>query len=225
MKFVVSRRGTGLGDGLVSLVSAWRYARDTGRTLVIDWRRSCYCDDPEQNLFARLFEPLTELAGVSVRLAPVELPEPRWPIREASPGPSHEQPHDQWLRGLEQDEAERREAVAMIKAGRDVEWPTVHFDGCLPVLPEPRLCRRALEGLTPRSDVLEAVEYFARRHFAERPVVGVHVRHGNGGDIMAHAKYWDSIHEPIESCVRTIRELEARLGMRSPPCGADVDLR
>ena len=116
---------------------------------------------------------------------------------------------------LQQDEEERREAVAMIKAGRDVEWPTVHFNGCLPVLPEPRLCRRVLEGLTPKSDVLEAVEYFARRHFAGRPVVGVHVRHGNGGDIMAHAKYWDSIHEPIESCVRTIRELEARLGRRS----------
>lgn len=65
-KFVVSRRSTGWGDCIISLISAWHYARRTGRTLVIDWRSSCYLGDPSRSAFPAYFEPVRSIGGVPV---------------------------------------------------------------------------------------------------------------------------------------------------------------
>jgi hypothetical protein len=39
-RYVVSIRTAGLGDCLICLGAAWVFARNTGRTLVADWRHS-----------------------------------------------------------------------------------------------------------------------------------------------------------------------------------------
>ena len=65
-RYVISRRWTGWGDCIASLLSARRYARRTGRTLIIDWRGSCYMASSGRNAFSAFFEPLRMLEGVPV---------------------------------------------------------------------------------------------------------------------------------------------------------------
>ena len=64
-RYVLARRWSGLGDCLVSLLAAHRYAKATGRALVVDWRHSSYAP-PERNLFALVFEPPGVWDGVPV---------------------------------------------------------------------------------------------------------------------------------------------------------------
>src|ERR1700733_11022962 len=64
-RYVISiRRHTGLGDHLICLAAAWRFARDTGRVLVADWRFSPYTLAAKDNLFPLCFEVPSSLAGV-----------------------------------------------------------------------------------------------------------------------------------------------------------------
>ena len=214
MRSVLSQRWTGLGDCLIAMISAWRYARATGRRLVIDWRGSCYAP-PAQNAFLRFFEPPSELAGVPVALAPTALPGPWWPEGDM---PARDNPalHASGrVHAPERFEVQRMEAVAMIKSGRDVTWPTVVFRGCLPVLPSPEECRLVLGSLRPKASILQAVEDFDAAYLRGRRVLGAHVRHGNGGDIMAHAKYWTPDLRPLDHSVRLLKETRARLGQHA----------
>lgn len=71
-KFIISAdihdMYAGLGCMLFILGPAWKYAKATGRTLVIDWRNNPYTrSDPSINLFSRLFDPSgLALSGVDV---------------------------------------------------------------------------------------------------------------------------------------------------------------
>src|SRR5471030_2756028 len=59
-RYVISIRSqTGLGDHLICLAAAWRFARDTGRVLVADWRFSPYTLAAKDNLFPLCFEVLS----------------------------------------------------------------------------------------------------------------------------------------------------------------------
>lgn len=216
-RYVLSQRGSGLGDCLMSLVSAWRYARATGRTLVIDWRGSGYLPDRSTNLFPLLFEPPTEIAGVPVLVAPADLTGPWWPTAGVPPPPDDERLRADWLfKARAQSDFETQQAVAMIKSGDDVPAASVRFSGCLPVLPEPDLCRTVLECLKPARVIVKEERRFARQHLRERALIGVHIRHGNGGDVLSHTKYWDPVHAPVDSCVKTIQEVRSRVGGNAP---------
>jgi hypothetical protein len=200
-RLVISKRWTGLGDCLVSLLAAWRFAHATGRALVADWRGSGYATDPRTNAFGLVFEPGPTLAGVrflgddSVN-------------HLALAGPFHPASWDAetvrrpWTRPALEDPAEREAALALIASGADVAAPVVVLDGCLNhAVPPPDDCRRMLGDLRPRARIAEAVAEFEARHLAGRPVVGVHVRHGDGGALGGHAPFWVS---PRSALVRVV---------------------
>ena len=208
MKVVVNQRSSGIGDCLVSLVSAWRYARDTERTLVIDWRASCYLEDPLQNLFNSLFEDIDELAGVPVLTTPVLIPSDSWPPRKDLFAPRR------WRRKrwLARRADYHDQAVALVRSARDLDEPAVYFTGCLPASPGPDTCRRVLEGLVPVQAIRDAVDAYKSEYLEGHAVVGAHIRHGNGGNVMAHAKHWQPAALPMERCIRLLNELRSELG-------------
>jgi len=215
-RVVIAKRWTGFGDCIVSLLAAFRFAQRTGRMLVADWRFSAYASNSRSNVFSLVFEPQPLFAGVPF------IGDDR--IHELVPaGPFHpatwdaEKLHMPPTRGEVGDEAA---AAALITGGSDVAAPVVVFDNCLAHAAPPRdECRRLLGALRPRPSIAEAVEVFAAEHFAGRPVVGVHVRHGNGGNIMGHARFWMrpviAIERVLRATRRAVRALEAHAGV--PP--------
>jgi hypothetical protein len=209
---VVSRRTAGLGDLLVNLLVAWRFAEQTGRTLVADWRGSYYLQDPAANLFCALFEPPSCLAGVPFvghdDLSDVPYQEPFHP-----PLWTRASLDRQPTRGAADEMADRDAAVVLVCAGEDVTAPTVVFDGCInDALPSAARCRELLAELRPVAGLRAKVEAFRAAHLDDRHVVAVHLRHGNGGAIGDHARYWTDFDAAVERCAAAARDARARLG-------------
>ncbi|PVE20904.1 nodulation protein NodZ [Microvirga sp. KLBC 81] len=187
-RFVVSRRRTGFGDCLWSLAAAWRYAQRTGRALAIDWRGSCYLDQPFTNAFPVFFEPIQDIAGVPVicddQINQFSFPGPFFPPWWNKPS------IDCVYRPDEQIFRERDELSRLFQTQDDSEANTVVCDACLMWCCDQDAERQIFRSVKPRSEVQARIDTIYREHFIGHSVVGVHVRHGNGEDIMGHAPYW-----------------------------------
>ena len=211
-RYVVSIRRTGFGDRIICLCAAWRFARNTGRTLLADWRYSGYSSAVTKNLFPLCFQSPPMLAGVRFigddTVARVRLPRPRHPaIWE-----NETLIHFPFLRPTATLLAERDAAVVLIRTGDDVAAPTVIFDACINdgiiSLAE---ARRFLDALRPVPHIAAHVVAFRDTHLRPGPAIGLHVRHGNGGDT-GHASYWASFDAAIARCQRAIDMARAEIG-------------
>jgi len=211
-RYVVSKRRTGLGDCLVSLISAWWYAKQTGRTLVIDWRGSRYLTDPMQNAFPHFFEVPEEIDGVPViadgRVADLKAEGPYYPPIWM-PETLHlilNRSHDAYVQA--RDAADR-----LVRDGRDIDAQVVVFDTCMNMsCPDDGMCRRFLSCLRPVPSVCRAVAAFREARLGGSPAIGVHIRRGNGGDMMEHAKFWRNPKRAIAACVAYIDWVREYLG-------------
>jgi len=197
-RYVVSTRRTGLGDRLVSLTAAWRLARSTGRTLVADWRFSAYSPDAEANLYALCFEQPPQLAGVPFvgddTVAELGLPgKPKRTLLEAV---RHR------LTGCQR--LSPAAALIAIHEGRDAAGRAILLDGCIPDgAMSVEEGHRFLSALQPLPPIAESISSF-RASLGEGPIIGLHVRHGNGGNIMGHAPYWATFASALDRCVRAV---------------------
>ncbi len=203
-RYVVSIRTTGIGDRLICLAASWLYARATGRTLIADWRLGFLAPNPDTNGFPLCFTNRGHLAGVPFigddTLMQLRLPSPRYPWVW------NIKPSSRWAlaRPVKQQDADRQAAVGMIRANQDRPEPVVIFDTCI----NDGVLRfddahEFFQALQPVESVVSAVAEF-RREVGDRLVIGLHIRHGNGGDIMGHTRFWTSFGEAIARCRRCI---------------------
>ncbi|MGV7218016.1 nodulation protein NodZ [Bradyrhizobium sp. UFLA05-112] len=187
-RFVVSRRRTGFGDCLWSLAAAWQYAKRTGRTLVIDWRGSCYLDEPFTNAFGVFFQPIQDIAGVRVicddQVNQLSLPGPFFPTWWNRPS------IDCIYRPDEQIFRERDELRQLFDAQDDTQANTVVCDACLMWGCDQDAEREIFRAIKLRPEIQARIDATHQEHFEGQSVVGVHVRHGNGENIMGHTPYW-----------------------------------
>ncbi|ESW76755.1 MULTISPECIES: nodulation protein NodZ [unclassified Mesorhizobium] len=187
-RFVVSQRRTGFGDCLWSLAAAWRYAQRSGRTLAVDWRGSCYLDQPFTNAFPVFFEPINDIAGVPAicddRINDFSFPGPFFPEWWNRPA------IDCLYRPDEQIFQERDELGELFQAEHDVEANTVVCDACLMWRCDEDAERQVFQSVKPRSEIQTRINAIYQECFEGHSIIGVHVRHGNGEDIMDHAPYW-----------------------------------
>jgi hypothetical protein len=212
-RFVVSIRVTGMGDRLASLAAAWRFARNTDRTLIADWRLGGISADPATNAFSQCFEAPDTLAGVRLigdrHVPAATLPQPRYPHAWGA-DTLLELP---LLRKNADVHRDRLKAVRIIRRGRDLPANTVVFDGCINdgivALSE---ARTFFDPIRPSPKIAKAVADFRRDRLAGGPVIGIHIRHGNGGNVLGHAPYWNSIPAAIARCKRAAGEAKSRLG-------------
>ena len=72
--------------------------------------------------------------------------------------------------------------------------------------------REFFQSLQPVDAVAEIVEKFRRQRFGGRQVIGLHIRHGNGGDILGHTRFWDSFDDAIARCGRCVTLAREKLG-------------
>ncbi len=208
-RFVVSRRRTGFGDCIWSLAAAWQYAQRTGRTLVVDWRGSCYLDRPFANAFPVFFEPIKDIAGVPVicddQVNQFSFPGPFFP--------------DWWNKSsidcLYRPDAqifrERDELGDLFQTQDDVAANTVICDACLMWRCDEEAERQVFRSIKPRSEIQSRITAVHQESFVGYSVIGVHVRHGNGEDIMGHAPYWADPELAVRQVCEAINKATALL--------------
>lgn len=226
-RYVLSLRQTGLGDRLVCLAAAWKYARDANRTLVIDWRNSIYHreafrlfrlrDRNHRNLFLSCFEPPSSIGSVPVVAADDfdtgTLPRPIFP-KVWEYGELIARP---WSAPPDDFPGERQRAVDLIRSGQDRPERTVVFNACVNdgiVLAQD--ARAFFSALTPAANISASVEAFAVRKRLAEGWIGVHVRNGNGGNVMGHARFWTSFAQAINRVATAIAAARDRLGFEAP---------
>ncbi|WP_152977520.1 nodulation protein NodZ [Bradyrhizobium pachyrhizi] len=206
-RFVVSRRRTGLGDCLWSLAAAWRFAQRTGRNLVIDWRGSCYLDQPFTNAFPVFFEPVQDIAGVRVicddQINQRTFPGPFFPAWWNKPT------IDCAYRPDEQIFRERDELDQLFQSEQDSDANTVVCDACLMWRCDEEAEREIFRSIKPRAEVQARIDAIFREHFEPYSVIGIHVRHGNGEDIMGHAPYWADPQRALQQVFNAIDKAKA----------------
>lgn len=216
-RYVVSIRMTGLGDRLICLAAAWLYARTTGRTLVVDWRFGYLSPNYQSNAFAACFRNRGQMAGVPIigddTVAQLEWPEPRYPAIFNSGLLLHRPT----LRPASSIEAHREAAVELIQTRKDRPEPVIVFDACInDGIVRFEDAHEFFRALQPVDAVAEAVEAFRRQQFGGAALVGLHIRHGNGGDIMGHMRFWSSFDDAIARCLRCVAQAREKLGQNAP---------
>jgi hypothetical protein len=211
-RYVISTRSTGLGDKMICLGAAWCFARNAGRTLVADWRFSQYAPDLKTNLFPCCFQPVAELAGVPFigddTVGKRKFPSPRepafWNDDRLLKAP--------FMRLKESFVADRDAAVRLIRGGGDTAAPTVVFDACVnDGLVLTRDSRTFLSGLIPLPALAREAARFRQKRLGEGPLIGLHMRHGNGG-ITGHDGFWLSFRDSIDRCAFAVKLAREQLG-------------
>jgi hypothetical protein len=181
--------------------------------LIVDWRFSRIAEMAPCNAFQLCFNVPAELAGVPFNVANLFdiglTPKPRFPPiwnQDAFLALPFMRPADTVI-------PDKELAVRLIREGRDVPAESIIFDG--PIndgLIDLDEARTFLAALEPVPSVAAQVTGFSRQHFAERDIIGLHVRHGNGGNIMAHTPYWASFDAAINRCVEAVNYARKALG-------------
>ena len=161
-RFLISKRGTGLGSDMATLVGAWDYAKQTSRTLVIDWRNSRYLSDRLVNAFPRLFQQLDRVNGVNIisddSVSERSYPEPVLTLYSVG----------------------RAKYLDLLSPETDIQAATLLNRIPMHVFPSLRMQREFLTALRLHDSVQRKFAEFNQSEFAGATVIGVHFRHGNG---------------------------------------------
>lgn len=213
-RFVLSVRRTGLGDRIICLCAAWKYARDTQRTLVVDWRHSRYSKKPD-NLFPDCFSNRSELSGVRLIAEPhfdtADLPRPIFPDRWMTD-------HDigqHWQAPIDGLPGERDIAVDLIRSGNDLSDNTIVFASCInDGIVSFDDARECLTGLSVARSITTDVDRLTAKIGA--PMIGLHIRHGNYGFIGEHAKSWTSFERALGRCQKAVEQARSKIGKDLP---------
>ena len=206
-RYVISVRTAGVGDCIICLGAAWRFARAAKRILVADWRRSLYTARKD-NLFPLCFENTEDIAGIPfISDDRIHHLMPRRRTLKIA----------RWIPfGWRHAMIDRDRAVALIRSGGDIEASTVIFEDCInDGLDSFEDARTFLGGLRPAARLASAVAAFEHGRLQAGPWIGLHIRHGNGGDIMGHKTFWTSFDLAIARCVQAVGKARERLGAQA----------
>jgi Nodulation protein Z (NodZ) len=204
-RFVVARFANGgIGDHLSCLIGAWWFARQTGRSLVIDWRGSRFNRDRAsgRNCFADFFQSTHSLAGVPT-LADDAVG--RLPFSDAAYPPKWTRAN---LAGTEHVGHSAEEIAAvnrLVNSGQDRPEPWVAFNQWIAPPPPRDETRRLLRELQFVAPIRAAADRWFGQTVGARQAVAIHVRHGNGENIGSRAGCWLDPWRFARQCVMNIR--------------------
>ncbi|MFI5323677.1 MAG: nodulation protein NodZ [Thermodesulfobacteriota bacterium] len=220
-RVIVSYRNSGFGDNLLAAASAWRYAKNTNRALVICWRFSRYLADKSENAFSRFFKVPESIEGVPV------IAEPRIDSLSAlliirpyyiypDPDPlsilymllsNLHLPFDSLLR----KRVLRRHVLidSLINDSEDVNESIIITHGCY--VPNDNL-KPFFDSLELRPELQQKADEFAHRYFRNKKVIGVHIRYYNERMPRSdHTRYWQDQVQALCLCLNKIKEAEAKV--------------
>jgi hypothetical protein len=218
---------SGIGCNMSLLPFCWNYALKTNRTLIIDWRGNPYTkNSPRENLFSILFAPPDPaMLGVQC-IADESVNQLRFPQPILGPRDSISQ---EWRKerlpngGLHQDLF-----TEIIRRNIDVPHPTI--------LPSLRVLWPLLDGhrdldfstlryfykcLRLKHEWWQIVIDFYKEHMDRKPVIGVHLRHGNGEEKFT-SDFSNRVIENVDAFIRDVAERIRRHGAGKYPSGFDI---
>jgi len=195
MRFLVTRRNEGLGDCLFNLALLWRFAQDTDRTLVIDWtRHTGYSRDPDENVFLKIFEN----------------PKDRWDF----PVWCQERSYERSYEGLPTSKHVFNKQGVFPLAIAQSKVDCIEVNSFL--LDHMSFDQTAgfYKAITLIPTVQKIVDDFADEHFGDRPVLGIHVRHGDGekGHFVRHGRVLEKPQQIVDRIVAKARLLQDEQG-------------
>jgi Nodulation protein Z (NodZ) len=189
-RFVVARFANGgIGDHLSCLIGAWWFARQTGRSLVIDWRGSRFNRDRAsgRNCFTDFFQSTDSLVGVPTLAddAVGTLPfsdntfPPKW-TRDNLVSTAHVSHSADEIVAVNQ----------LVNSGQDRPEPWVAFNQWIAPPPPRDETRRLLQELQFAPPIRAAADRWFDQAVGNRQAVAIHIRHGNGENIGSRAGCW-----------------------------------
>ena len=174
---IISKRNSGFGDCLVCASVARTYAVKTNRKLVIDWRYSNYLDGHE-NLFSKFFETPKNLGVEVVSDNSVEnlvFSEPFFP---------HSWNNKNVNTYIKSKEGKK--TVEILRKMEDIPAGTfvvnTYAGSSFWSVPDEDH-KTFLSDLKLKPKYWSKVKSFREKFLSKRPVIGVHLRHGNGEDL------------------------------------------
>jgi hypothetical protein len=181
------------GDCLLSMIGAWYHAWVSDKTLIIDWRNLLYLNDPEQNAYSSFFQIGRTIADVPVlgddQLSLIRdigtLYSKIWtPVSSGEPSGHYRE------RVFFDD-------LAHNQLAEDYGPTAALYQDCLPWAVDCKnLTRHVLKHVHPKTSIENKISQFSRLHFSKK-MISVHLRFGNGGNIMNHAKFWQNEKQAI----------------------------
>lgn len=202
-RFLVTRPHpkSGVGSNLASLAGAVWLARESGRTLIVDWRGLVFLRDKTINYFTQFFRSVPEIMGVPLLYAPAV---------EAD-GYADEQDDDALVVALDdyrnaRDIAGRSLAPSVVLTHYH---PLDRLDRAGDPLQQLIFTRRVYDRILPRSDLQSEIDDFAGEHLAYPFVIGINVATGNGLFEKGSPYYMSRIDNPtLENEDRLLSRLE-----------------
>lgn len=200
-KKVVSRRNAGLGDNLFATAHAWYYAKQTNRSLEINWAPSMYLSDKSANGFPFFFKVPDHIEGVPVIAHPnigtIKRFTRQLPLKPYStflPVLVAEIVH-KFLRvktpGFLQRFIDNRRnwTIDLIKNGKDVKYKTMIFNSHYGFLVNETI--PFFKALKLKDEFQKLADDFIDKNFSGKKVIGVHVKYYNKSMPKSnHTQYW-----------------------------------
>jgi hypothetical protein len=185
-KYVIAKfTNSGMGDHLSCLIGAWWYAKNTKRTLLIDWRGSHYAKD-DDNCFLSFFH-FEEDTGVPIiadnSISQISYADDFYPKKwnRSNINSLEHRPHTA---------SEIHQVTQLVHSCIDRNESTIVFNQHISSIPIRKKLYRLIDSLRPAAAVEHIVSQFNSQHMAGKKVLGVHIRHGNGENIGDRAQYW-----------------------------------
>jgi hypothetical protein len=224
---IASCRNSGMGDNLLAAATAWLYARQTGRSLSLCWFHSRYVRDSRENAFSQFFSVPDEIQGVPIHVEPradrvsafllmhwtylVPFPDllgiaERVFQRTALAPPVAE---NFFPRGFAWSRRQKREEHLIRSAG-DMPQRQVIASGCYSPIAE---LKPFFDALRLQPHLSARADAFAARHFANKFVIGVHIRYYDPALTPSnHSASWADTEQALDLCRRRIEAAIQEVG-------------
>lgn len=167
-KYVLVKSYYGLGGDLCVLIGAMRYAKQTGRELLVDWNGGLYGRTPSGNLINEFFESPRYLTSAVLDGRDLEVFPPHWKQYLDAPPLTYAKDVD-------------------LTVSRPEDVPPNCQADCVVITRDSRRLKRSPEDFYLTAQSLRPVERIRARVGAtmdrmdrSRPSIGIHFRHGNG---------------------------------------------
>lgn len=220
-RVIISHRNRGLGDNLLAAAKAWRYAKETNRTLVIVWTPSRYLADKHENAFSRFFKVPESIDGVPViaepyidRLSVLLVSHPYFFSPRPDPSlilykvlsKAGVSTDNQFKRRMQR----RQETTdGLINNLVDVRRRIIVTHGCYG---SNHNLKPFFDALELRAELKERVDEFAEKNFRNKKIIGAHIRYYNQSmPLSEHTKYWLDQTKALASCLDKIKKAAAGL--------------
>lgn len=220
---VISRRNAGFGDNLFAAAHAWYYAKETNRTLVINWAPSMYLEQKKTNAFGCFFEVQGSISGTPIiveknvgLLKRFYRQLPVFPLRYFLPTlvstlaykTLKERTPPFFLHVLKK---RRKKHEEIIRNGIDVPDKTVVFNNDYSFLI--RETKPFFDELKLKREYQKVVDEFSNRYFSGKQVLGVHIRSYNKNIPSNHNKYWLDEQKSLNKIKDRIQYIIAEQGL------------